>query len=229
MNSWFCSYFGRKPRRDIHSLGGGMKFGVFFFDGMESIDVAIFGVLSMARRLAPEIEMLSLAPKAGVVHMANGLKLIADYGLDDCPQVDAIVIVGGATWVEQIKNEATLAFFRERASHTIIGAVCTGAMILAATGLLDGKQATTRCEGVVGEVSPLVRMKNLFPAIDVVHSGLVDQGMVLTGGGVCLCIDMTLHLIKRLMGEKLANDLAVMLEYKRAWEANTQALPPIGV
>jgi transcriptional regulator GlxA family with amidase domain len=206
-----------------------MKFGIFFFDGMEPIDVATYGVLSMARRITTEIDMFSLAPKAGVVHMANGLKLIADYGIDDFPEVDVIVITGGSTWTEQIKNEALLEFFRQRAKNTIIGAVCTGAMILAATGLLDGKQATTRCIGPAGEVlSPLIRMKNMYPDIDTVHSSLVDQGNVVTGGGVCLCIDMMLYLIKRTMGEKLANELAVLLEYQRAWEANAKALPPIG-
>ena len=120
-----------------------MKFGIFFFDGAESIDVATYGVLSIAKRLVPELEMFSFAPKAGVVNLANGFKMIADYGIDNLPEVDAIVIVGGATWTEQIKDDAVLEFFRKRNElNTIIGSVCTGGMILGATGLLDGKRAT---------------------------------------------------------------------------------------
>jgi transcriptional regulator GlxA family with amidase domain len=207
-----------------------MKFGIFFFDGAEPIDVATLGVLSIARRLAPQIEIFSVAPKAGVVQMANGFKIIADYGIDDLPEVDVIVITGGATWTEQVKNEALLEFFRQRVTkETTIGAVCTGGMILGATGLLDGKQATTRCEGVVGEVSPLTRMTNLYPDVKVVHSSLVDEGLVMTGGGVCLCIDMMLYLLKKKLGDQVANEVARLLEYDRAWEVNRKALPPIGV
>jgi transcriptional regulator GlxA family with amidase domain len=207
-----------------------MKFGIFFFDGAEPIDVATLGVLSIARRLAPQIEIFSVAPKAGVVQMANGFKIIADYGIDDLPEVDVIVITGGATWTEQVKNEALLEFFRQRVTkETTIGAVCTGGMILGATGLLDGKQATTRCEGVEGEVSPLTRMTNLYPDVKVVHSSLVDDGLVMTGGGVCLCIDMMLYLLKKKLGDQVANEVARLLEYDRAWEVNRKALPPIGV
>ncbi len=206
-----------------------MKFGIFFFDGAESIDVATYGVLSIAKRLVPELEMFSFAPKAGVVNLANGFKMIADYGIDNLPEVDAIVIVGGATWTEQIKDDAVLEFFRKRNElNTIIGSVCTGGMILGATGLLDGKKATTRYEGVVGELRPVDRMAKLFPNVNVVHSSLVDEDTLVTGGGVCLCIDMMLHLLQRKLGEEKANQIAVLLEYKRAWDANRAALPPLG-
>lgn len=206
-----------------------MKFGIFFFDGAESIDVATYGVLSIAKRLVPELEMFSFAPKAGVVNLANGFKMIADYGIDNLPEVDAIVIVGGATWTEQIKDDAVLEFFRKRNElNTIIGSVCTGGMILGATGLLDGKRATTRYEGVVGELRPVDRMAKLFPNVNVVHSSLVDEDTLVTGGGVCLCIDMMLHLLQRKLGEEKANQIAVLLEYKRAWDANRAALPPLG-
>jgi transcriptional regulator GlxA family with amidase domain len=206
-----------------------MKFGIFFFDGAESIDVATYGVLSIAKRLLPQLEMFSFAPKAGIVNMANGFKMIADYGIDNLPEVDAIVITGGATWTEQIKDEAVLEFFRKRAAmDTLIGSVCTGGMILGATGLLDGKKATTRYEGVTGEMRPVERMAKLFPAVNVVHSSLVNEDTVVTGGGVCLCIDMMLYLLKRKFGQETADDIARLLEYKRAWDANNAALPPIG-
>lgn len=206
-----------------------MKFGIFFFDGAESIDVATYGVLSIAKRLLPQLEMFSFAPKAGVVNLANGFKMIADYGIDNLPEVDAIVIVGGATWTEQIKDDAVLDFFRKRNElNTIIGSVCTGGMILGATGLLDGKKATTRYEGVSGELRPVDRMAKLFPNVNVVHSSLVDEDLVVTGGGVCLCIDMMLHLLQRKFGDDTANQIAVLLEYKRAWDANRAALPPLG-
>jgi transcriptional regulator GlxA family with amidase domain len=204
-----------------------MKFGIFFFDGVEPIDVATLGVLSMARRIAPQIEIFSFAPEAGIVKLANGFKIVADYGFGDLPEMDVIVVTGGATWVDQVKNEVTLDFLRKRASQTVIGAVCTGAMLLGASGLLDGKKATTRQRGVEGELSPVTRMGNMFPEVEVLHSSLVDENTLVTGGGVCLCIDMVLHLIAKKLGEQVANDLAVLMEYERAWKVNKEALPPV--
>ena len=69
---------------------------------------------------------------------------------------------------------------------------------------------------------------NWFPNVNVVHSSLVDEDTLVTGGGVCLCIDMMLHLLQRKLGEEKANQIAVLLEYKRAWDANRAALPPLG-
>ena len=54
-----------------------MKFGIFIYDGVEPIDLATFGVLSMARRIAPQISICTIAPQAGMVELANGLKVAA--------------------------------------------------------------------------------------------------------------------------------------------------------
>ena len=62
-----------------------MQFGIFIYDGVEPIDLATFGVLSMARRIAPEIAICTIAPRAGPVALANGLKVTADFGIDDAP------------------------------------------------------------------------------------------------------------------------------------------------
>jgi hypothetical protein len=55
-----------------------LRFGIFIYDGVEAIDLATFGVLSMARRVAPEIEICTIAPNAGAVALANGLRVAAD-------------------------------------------------------------------------------------------------------------------------------------------------------
>src|SRR6267154_1708980 len=59
----------------------GMKFGVFIYDGVEPIDLATFGVLSMARRIRLDIEICTLAPSAGPVKLSNGLVVMADHAL----------------------------------------------------------------------------------------------------------------------------------------------------
>ncbi len=204
-----------------------MKFGIFIYHGCEPIDLATFGVLSMARRVAPQIEIQTIAPEAGVVNFSNGLKVLADFGIGNAPQFDVIVVTGGPGWSEQAANAELLAFLRARSAATLLTSVCTGGMILAAAGVLDGKQATTKYEVVEPEISPLSVMRSQYPKIRTEHASLVDAGTVVTGGGVSLCIDAMLHLLKTRISPEVAAETARIIEYSRAWEANRFGLPPI--
>lgn len=205
-----------------------MRFAVFIYDGVEPVDLATYGVLSMARRIAPEISMFTVAPQAGVVRMSNGLRVIADHGVNDCPPSDALIVTGGPGWAAQTESEETLAFVRRYAAGRVVAGVCTGGMILAASGILDGCKATTKREIAGAEISPIQIMRERHPLIDVTESAsLVDCGHVVTGGGVTLGIDATLHLVARLIGEDVANETARIMEYSRAWRANRDALPVI--
>lgn len=204
-----------------------MQFGIFIYDGVEPIDLATFGVLSMARRIAPEIAICTIAPRAGPVALANGLKVSADFGIDDAPACDLVIVTGGPGWVAQARAPATLDYIRRvHASHRV-ASVCTGGMILAASGVLDGGPATTKREVVAPETSPLEMMRAGYPRIDVREAMLVDTGAVVTGGGVTLCIDTTLHLIAGTLGPRVADETARIMEYRRAWRANREGFAPI--
>ena len=205
-----------------------MKFGIFIYDGVEPIDLATFGVLSMARRIAPEISICTIAPRAGEVALANGLKVTADCGIDDAPTCDIVIVIGGPGWMEQAKAPATLDYIRRVHASSRIASVCTGGMILAASGVLDGGPATTKREAVPPETSPVAVMRATYPQIDVREAMLVEgpKGVV-TGGGVTLCIDTTLHLIADMLGDHVANETARILEYSRAWRANREAFAPV--
>ena len=72
-----------------------MLFGIFIYDGVEPIDLATFGVLSMARRVAPHIRICTIAPKAGVVRLSNGLDVVAQFGIDDAPACEIVIVTGG--------------------------------------------------------------------------------------------------------------------------------------
>jgi transcriptional regulator GlxA family with amidase domain len=108
-----------------------VKFGIFIYDGVEPIDLATFGVLSMARRIAPEISICTIAPRAGTVELANGLKVSADFGIADAPACDIVVVTGGPGWTAQAKAPATLDYIRRVHASRRIASVCTGGMILA--------------------------------------------------------------------------------------------------
>lgn len=200
-----------------------MRFAIFIYEGVEPVDLATFGVLSMARRVAPEIEIFTVAPAAGAVTLSNGLVVIAQYGLDDCPGADVIIVTGGPGWQREAGNSATLAFLRRYAVGRIVASVCTGGMILAAAGLLDGLRATTKREVTGSEVPPIKVLRERHPQVSVVEATVVDEGMVVTGGGVTLCIDTTLHLLERLLGSRVASETARIMEYTTAREANRHA------
>ena len=205
-----------------------MLFRSFIYDGVEPIDLATFGVLSMARRIAPEISICIIAPRAGAVALANGLKVTADYGIDDAPACDIVIVTGGPGWTAQAKAPATLDYIRRVHASSRVASVCTGGMILAASGVLDGGPATTKREIVPPETSPVEVMRETHPRIDVREAMLVERpDGIVTGGGVTLCIDTTLHLLKEMLGEDVANETARILEYSRAWRANREAFAPV--
>jgi transcriptional regulator GlxA family with amidase domain len=160
--------------------------------------------------------------------MANGLRLVADHGFAACPAADVLMVLGGPGWQAASEDAPTLAFIDAfHRSGGIVAAVCTGGMIVAAAGLLDGRRATTKREIVAGEARPLDLLARRRPSARVVEARVVDTGDVLTGGGVSLGIDMTLHLLQRLLGHEIAEETARILEYRHAWKANAAALPDI--
>jgi transcriptional regulator GlxA family with amidase domain len=203
-------------------------FGIFIYDGVEPIDLATFGVLSMARRVAPEIEICIIAPEAGVVKFANGLRVTADFGIADAPACEIVIVTGGPGWAKQAETPATLDYVRRVHASGRIASVCTGGMILAASGILDGGPATTKREVVPPETPPIAVMRATYPRIEVKEALLVDRGGTLvTGGGVSLCIDTTLHLLASLLGRQVANETARIMEYERARQANLEAFSPV--
>jgi transcriptional regulator GlxA family with amidase domain len=205
-----------------------LLFGIFIYDGVEPIDLATYGVLSMARRIAPKIEICTIAPRAGPVALANGLKVTADHGIDDAPSCDVVIVTGGPGWTAQAGTPSTLDYVRRVHAAGRIASVCTGGMILAASGILDGGPATTKREVVPPETSPLEVMRATYPDIDVREAVLVEQGGgIVTGGGVSLCIDTTLHLLADLLGQHVADETARIIEYQRALRANREGFAPL--
>ncbi|MDH3669388.1 MAG: DJ-1/PfpI family protein [Paracoccaceae bacterium] len=195
-------------------------YGILIYDGVEPIDIgATFGVLSMARRIAPDLNFAGVAREAGEVLCASGLKMQADFGFDDAPAFDDLIVTGGPGWTDAAADVATLDYLRGTAAR--ITSVCTGAMILAAAGLLDGKQATTKHEVFAGETNPAT----LFPSsVTCRHAALIDDGGTVTGGGVSLGIDTMFYCLARSHGPHVARETARVMEYERALAANRAAL-----
>ena len=197
--------------------------GVFIYDGVEPIDVGgTVGVVSMARRVLPNIAAAMIAPRPGPVTLAGGLTVIADHGIRMAPACDIVIVCGGPGWEAVAEDTAVLGWLRGLTPEGT-ASVCTGAMVLGASGVLDGRRATTRRHALGSEaIAPLARLGQPG-AVRAMAAQLVDDGIV-TGGGVSLAIDTTLYLIGRLYGPEAMAAVAAVIEYDRAYAANLAGL-----
>jgi transcriptional regulator GlxA family with amidase domain len=199
------------------------RFGVLIYDGVEPIDIGgTLGVVSMARRLLPGVEAVMIARQAGPVALAGGLTVVAGFGIDDAPACDVVIVCGGPGWAAAAEDAAVVGYLRGLRPEGV-ASVCTGAMILGAAGVLDGLLATTRRSAVGTETEAPLTLLGRSGAVRTVVASVVDAGVV-TGGGVSLAIDATLYLLGRIYGVDAAEDVARVIEYDRAFEANRAAL-----
>ena len=204
-----------------------MKFGLLLYPGVEPIDLATVGVLSMARRVVPQVEYVTVAANAEAISMSNGLRVMADLSFTEAPALDVVIVPGGPGWVQACEDKAIVDYLARVAEHSKIVSVCTGAMILAAAGLLDQKTATTKVEVVPPEAPPLDMLREQYSAIKTRHALIVDEGNIVTGGGVTLGIDTILYLIEREFGAREADEVARIMEYQAARQANADRLETI--
>lgn len=197
---------------------------VVIYPGVEPIDIGgTVGVVSMASRILPGLRSVTVGERAGPVACAGGLTVIATHGFADAPPADVVLVTGGPGWREASRSEAMLAFLRAQDTARLMS-VCTGALIVGAAGLLQGLPATTRRKAVGTEKeSPLALLAG-FGALPR-PAQIVDSGSgPASAGGVSLAIDGTLHLIGRLYGTAVLDEVAMMIEYDRAFAANRSAL-----
>jgi transcriptional regulator GlxA family with amidase domain len=195
------------------------RFGILVYKDAEPIDIGgTIGVLSMARRILPNIAYSVLAAEKGPVRLAGGLTILADSDLQNASACDVLIVTGGPGWREQVRNQPLLALLREQPPQRL-ASVCTGALILAAAGVLHGRRATTRRLAIGGETTAPQQLLGGCDGVRSLVATLVDDGVV-TGGGVALAIDATLYLIGRFYGEEASGEIALCLEYDRALAAN---------
>lgn len=142
------------------------------------------------------------------VECAKGLVVSAHHAVGDAPPLDVLVHPGGQGTRPQLHDEEHLAWLRAaRQEVPRLASVCTGALCLAAAGLLTGRPATTHH-------GALDLLADLDPTIDVrPDDRFVDDGDVITSSGVSAGIDMALHLVARLAGPDRAREVRHGIQY----------------
>ncbi len=199
------------------------RIGVLIYDGVEPIDLGgTVGVVSMARRVLPAVEAVVIARERGMVRLAGGLTVIADHAIEQAPACDVVIVCGGPGWPQAAEDAVLLRCLRALEPDRV-ASVCTGALILAAAGVLDGRTATTRRRAVGPETTAPLDLLGRDGKVEPKVAAVVDCGVV-TGGGVSLAIDATLYLLGRLYGASAAAEVAQVIEYDRAYAANRDAL-----
>ena len=201
---------------------------VYVYDGVEPIDIGgTYGVFSMARRVVTGLDFFTVSETKDPVELSGGLRLLPDHDFSTCPKVDALIVCGGPGWTVQRKRKSVTDFIMSKAPQSIVASVCTGGLILAATDLLNGLPATTRRAGIGNEKPPLQVLGDEYQKIDAIEARVIDCGQVITGGGVSLAIDLSLHLLGRLFGEDAVQETSTIIEYNAALAANKLMLPTI--
>jgi len=190
-----------------------LQVAVVVHEGVELLDFAgpgeVFDAASRARDGgAPWFRVFTVAPKDGVVTSQRFVTITPTYSIATCPQPDVLVIPGGDTG-RLLQDDAFLAWVKKVAPKTqVTFSVCTGAFVLAKTGLLDGAEATTHWSSV-GE------LRDEAPKATVRENvRFVDNGRVVTTAGVSAGIDGALHVVARMLGRDHAERTARYMEYR---------------
>ncbi|HXR21484.1 MAG TPA: DJ-1/PfpI family protein [Acidimicrobiales bacterium] len=188
--------------------------GIMLFDGVEELDaVGPWEVLAYWAGNWPEDgwQVVTFARTAGDIQCAKGLVVRAAHSWTDTPPLDVLVLPGGQGTRPLLNNPTTLDWIRQRRDEgTLMTSVCTGSLVFAAAGILNGRPATTYWD-------QLDLLQQLDPTIELRPSDRwVDSGEVITASGVSAGIDMALHLVRRLAGEERARAVRRGIQYDPA-------------
>lgn len=197
-----------------------MHVGIVIFDDVELLDMAgPYEVFTTAARVHARSEAADASPLFTVKTVARsgalatgiraraGLRLQPDYALDDHPALDCVIVPGGVVDAELGQVELLTWIVEQSRTAGILASVCTGALLLAQAGVLDGREATTHWED-------LDALRALRPGLRVLAGRRwVDTGGIVTSAGISAGVDMSLHLVERLHSRELALRTARQMEY----------------
>jgi transcriptional regulator GlxA family with amidase domain len=188
-----------------------MNVGIFIFNDVEVLDMAgPFEVFSLAEKDGKKaFNVFTIAEHNNILTARNGLLLKPNYTLQNHPNLDILIIPGGygAEHIE-LKNASILKWVKLQSQKVnFLLSICTGVFILAECGLLNSKKATTHW-------MDLDRLGKNYPSIEVIRNvKYVDEGSILTSGGISAGIDLSFHLLKRELGPEIASATARQMDY----------------
>lgn len=187
------------------------RVAVLMFDNVEVMDFAgpfeVFGVSGL-REGKNLFDVYAVARESKPVMARNNLSVNPDYSFRDCPRPDILVVPGGFGTRREKHNPSVLEFIRQHTEQAErVLSVCSGALLLAKAGLLDGLHATTH-RGALAE------LKGDSPTTTVLETArVVDNGKIVLSAGISAGIDAALHIVADLHGPDQALETATYMEY----------------
>lgn len=189
------------------------RVGIFLFNEVEVLDFAgpfeALSIVSIPGQSDKPFLVQTVSQYGKMIKTRNGLMVQPDYSFENAPDFDILIVPGGYGAEEiEINNETVIQWIRKQSNKVeLITSVCTGAFLLAKAGLIDGKRATTHWMDID-------RLEREFPDVKVESNcKFIDEGSIITSGGISAGINMSFHIIKRLLGEEVAKKTAKRMEY----------------
>lgn len=183
---------------------------ILLFDGVEILDFCgPYEVFSVANR-----ELNRTAFRVHTVATSESIKTQGEltvcrhFSLGDSPRTDILLVPGGAGVLDQLENQKIIDWVSTKSAEAeLTTSVCTGAILLAVCGLLNGREATTHHHC-------FEQLRNFAPDTTIKEDcRFVDTGDIITSAGISAGIDMCLHIVSRLHNQDLADSIAKRMEY----------------
>lgn len=197
-----------------------MQFQILIFNGFEEMDV--FGVFEPLRMAGLEVKLVSIEQLEHVVGF-YGSRVIPDGVLDVKDKPDVLIVPGGGwitrapagAWAEAEKGTILSALQKFSEAKCVLASVCAGAMLLAKAGLLKDRPATTN----------LSLLDELWQEqVNVIQARVVDDGDIITAGGITSSLDLGVWLVQRFLGADKALEVSRKLEFEPrgcVWQHST--------
>lgn len=193
---------------------------IVLFDRIEILDFAgpfeVFSVCGAHGENKGHFNVYTVAEKVPVIGR-GGLSINPTYVFNDCPKPDIFLVPGGGGYTDkgvpfgsrkEMHNPVMLDWVKKQnETASLVLSVCTGALILAKAGLLEGLSATTHWKAID-------QLRDVAPNTTIVdNERWVDNGRVILSAGVSAGIDMSLYVIEKLLGKTVASETARSMEY----------------
>ena len=189
---------------------------IFIFNDAEVLDFAgPFEVFNVANTVAEQqlFNVFLVAESEQIIFAKNNFRVLPDYDFTEVPEADILIIPGGSGRKIQMHHVPALNWIKHEAERaSLVLSVCTGSFILGNAGLLNNLAATTH-HGSYDE------FEKEFPATQLIRGvKYVDNGKVITAGGISAGIDMSIMVVGKIHGNELAQKVAERMEYSLAQE-----------